>query len=129
MVYVVLTQNEFGLRDAWYVNGDNLEEALQEACAVMANVGIADPEAFTILPSVENRAVPYMFPKDPETDAGLILDFLCGYVRPVHMDYASFCNLAEDADTRMEQSRVDARVSMEAEAKILQFAQMDNGEE
>ena len=31
MVYVVLAQNEFGLRDAWYVNGDNLEEALQEA--------------------------------------------------------------------------------------------------
>lgn len=124
MLYVVLAQNEFGLRDAYYVNGDDVMEAMDNASEQMVAAGIF-PETVTVLPAKENRTVPYMFPNDPDTDVELVLDFLRGYIRPVLLDYAMFCDLTEgggyDAERRAEQLATDAEIYEEASAKILTF--------
>lgn len=128
MLFVVLAQNEFGLRDAWYVNGDDVVEAMSEASERMIAAGIC-PETVTVLPAKDNRTVPYMFPNDPDTDVELVLDFLRGYIRPVLMDYVTLCDLAEgggyDAERCAERLAKDAEVCAEASAKICRFPTAD----
>lgn len=128
MLFVVLAQNEFGLRDAWYVNGDDVLEAMSEASERMIAAGIC-PETVTVLPAKDNRVVPYMFPNDPDTDAELVLDFLRGYIRPVLTDYVTLCDLTEgggyDAERRAERLATDAEVCAEASAKIFRFPTAD----
>lgn len=132
MLFVVLAQNEFGLRDAWYVNGDDVVEAMSEARERMIAAGIC-PETVTVLPAKDNRTVPYMFPNDPDTDVELVLGFLRGYIRPVLMDYAAFCDLTEgggyEAERRAERLATDAEVCAEASAKICQFPTADEAEQ
>lgn len=131
MLFVVLAQNEFGLRDAWYVNGDNVVEAMSEAGERMIAAGIC-PETVTVLPAKDNRTVPYMFPNDPATDAELALDFLRGYIRPVLMDYPAFCDLTEgggyDAERRAERLAADAALCAETSAKLLRFLPTEEAE-
>jgi len=83
------------LRDAWYVTGEDVLEAMHEASEWMVGAGIC-PETVTILPEKECRSEPYIYPTDPDTDATLALDYLRGYIRPVLMDYALFRDLSED---------------------------------
>ncbi len=132
MLFVVLAQNEFGLRDAWYVNGDDVVEAMSEASELMKQAGIY-PETVTVLPAKDNRTVPYMFPSDPATDAELVLDFLRGYIRPVLTDYVTLCELTEgggyDAERRAERVATDAEVCEETSAKIFQFPTTDEAEQ
>lgn len=132
MLYVVLAQNEFGLRDAWYVNGDDVVEAMSEASERMTAAGIC-PETVTVLPAKDNRIVPYIFPNDPETDVELVLDFLLGYIRPVLMDYPAFCDLTEgggyDAERRAERLAADAEVCAETSAKLLRFLPTEEAEQ
>lgn len=128
MVFVVLAQNEFGLRDAWIVGGDDMIEAMNEASERMTAAGIC-PETVTILLAKDSRTVPYLFPNDPDTDAELVLDFLRGYIRPVLMDYAAFCGMTEDggydAERRAERLATDAEVCAETMARIFQFPAAD----
>lgn len=128
MLFVVLARNEFGLRDAWYVHGDDVVEAMEEASTIMASAGIC-PETVTILPAKENRTVPYMFPKDLDTDAELVLDFLRGYIRPVLLDYPAFCDLTEgggyEAERRAERLAADAEVCAETMTRIFQFPSVE----
>lgn len=132
MVFVVLAQNEFGLRDAWIVSGDDVVEALKEASERMTAAGIC-PETVTVLPAKDSRMVPYIFPNDPDTDAELILDFLRGYIRPVLMDYAAFYDMSEgggyDAERRAERLATDAAVCAETMARIFQFHAVDEMEQ
>ena len=102
MPYVVLVQNKLGLRDAFYVNGDNMLEATQNACKIMMQVSMKEPSFITVLPSAGNRGVGYMFPRDAETDTELIMDFLRGYIRTVRMTYQLMCELGEDDNTEAE---------------------------
>lgn len=124
MVFVVLAQNEFGLRDAWIVGGDDVIEAMSEASERMTAAGIC-PETVTILPAKDSRIVPYLFPNDPDTDAELVLNFLRGYIRPVLMDYAAFCDMTEgggyDMERRAERLAADAEVCAETMARLFQF--------
>ncbi len=132
MLFVVLAQNEFGLRDAWYVNGDDVVEAMSEASELMKKAGIY-PETVTVLPAKDNRTVPYMFPKDPDTDAELVLDFLRGYIRPILTDYITLCDLSEgggyDAEQRAKRLATDAEVCEETSAKIFQFPTANEAEQ
>ncbi len=132
MLFVVLAQNEFGLRDAWYVSGDDVVEAMREASERMIAAGIC-PETVTVLPAKDNRAVPYMFPNDPATDAELVLDFLRGYIRPVLTDYVTLCELTEgggyDAEQRAERLATDAAVCAETSTKIFQFPTANEAEQ
>lgn len=131
MLFVVLAQNEFGLRDAWYVNGDDVVEAMSEASERMIAAGIC-PETVTVLPAKDNRTVTYMFPNDPDTDVELVLDFLRGYIRPVLMDYAAFCDLTEgggyDAERRAERLAADAEVHADTLTRIFQFPTAEEAE-
>lgn len=106
-------------------------EAMSEASERMVAAGIC-PETVTVLLAKDNRTVPYMFPNDPDTDVELVLDFLRGYIRPVLMDYATFCNLTEgggyDAERRAERLATDAEVCAETLTKIFQFPTADEAE-
>ncbi len=132
MLFVVLAQNEFGLRDAWHVDGDDVVEAMSEAGERMIAAGIS-PETVTVLPAKDNRTVPYMFPNDPATDAELVLDFLRGYIRPVLTDYATLCELTDgggyDVEQRAKRLATDAEVCGETSAKIFQFPTTDEAEQ
>lgn len=124
MLYVVLSQNEFGLRDACYVDGEDILDAMNAAREHLLTAGIY-PENVTVLPVKENRLAPYMFPSDPATDVELVLDFLRGYIRPVLLDYSMFYDLTEadgfDAERRAERMAADAQICAETASRILTF--------
>lgn len=132
MLFVVLAQNEFGLRDAWYVNADDLVEAMSDASERIISTGTY-PETVTVLPAKDNRVVPYLFPNDPDTDAELVVGFLRGYIRTVLMDYNAFCDLAEcggyTAKRRAERLATDTAVCAETMARIFQFHAVDEMEQ
>lgn len=102
MLFVVLAQNKLGLRDAWYVNGDNAVEAMKEASETMIRANIC-PAIVTVLPAKENRIIPYLFPNDPNTDAALVLDFLRGYTRTVRLSYHLMNELEKEGNAEDEQ--------------------------
>ena len=102
MLFVVLIQNGFGLRDAWYVNGNNVVDAMKEASVTMVKMGIC-PAIVTVLPTKESRGVPYLFPNDPSTDVALALDFLRGYTRTVRLSFHLMEEMEKEDYTEEEQ--------------------------
>lgn len=125
MLFVVLVRNRFGLRDAWYVNGDNIQDALTEASGHMLETGITQA-VVTILPAKENRTLPFLFPDDPDTDAELMLDFLRGHVRPVFLDYPLVCALDE---RRKEHSANVKAIRGDVPLNMVQFQMVKRAEQ
>lgn len=125
MLFVVLVRNRFGLRDAWYINGDDMQNALTEASSHMLEAGIT-PAVVTILPAKENRTLPFLFPDDPDTDAELMWDFLRGHVRPAFLDYPLVCALDE---RRKEHSANVKAIRGDVPLNMVQFKTVNRAEQ
>lgn len=118
-MFVVLIQSRLGLRDAFFVNGDNAVEAMKEASDIMIRENI-HPSVVTVLPAKESRFLSYLFPKDVKTDATLIRDFLLGNVRTVRMSYELTERLEKEGNAEAEQGTEQAAEECQQDMLLLQ---------
>lgn len=105
MLFVVLVRNRFGVRDAWFVEGEDLQDAMSAASDYILQAGVHHPRMVTILPAKENRTLPFLFPDDPDTDTELMVDFLRGHIQPVFLDGS----LAGDLYERRKEHSANAK--------------------
>lgn len=111
MRYLVMVQDEFGVRDAFYAHGDVMQEAAEEAFRMMDDAE-AIPHMMVMIPEQDERELPFLFPDDASTDEDLAFGFIRGCIRPVVIDYESSFHLTDGAFTHSNRNRIKRMATM-----------------